>query len=366
MEQLLEWGVTHSDPSNPAQNDGQERNFDSGIIDAILGRSDAVEIRNAVDCISDPNESLANKEIAFDNLEMLVEQIDNAIDIDNMNLWPKILSFFDFKEKSLRLYAAWVCGTAVQNNPRAQKAFVDKGGLKRLLDVLKSPEEDAEVRSKALYAVSGTIKHYPPGLAQFEKEGGYEILLNVLNTSNDLSILRKAAFLFNTLLVQDPKMVATRIEEKGLARQLIHLLKVYGPQDEDLADKILQTVIAIFRHSSKSLSTDEISELRDVLPQMRNRYGTVTLNKDEWDELENMTITPARLAAVTATSGSYQNARQKVLTLYRDWQRAAPTIVTEYHLDIPTSAVRAKIREEFEKHRYVNDLRLIDVLLFKG
>ncbi|CAG8572694.1 11365_t:CDS:2 [Paraglomus brasilianum] len=79
-----------------------------------------------------------------------------------------------------------------------------------------------------------------------------------------------------------------------------------------------------------------------------------------------MTITPARLATVTATSGTYQNARQKVLALYRDWQRAAPTIITEYHLDIPTSAVRAKIREEFEKHRYVNDLRLIDILLFKG
>ena len=106
-------------------------------------------------------------------------------------------------------------------------------------------------------------------------------------------------------------MVATRIEEKGLARQLIHLLKVYGPQDEDLADKvrkllhstyayhsapllnclvsiqqILQTVIGIFRHSNKSLSPDEINELRAVLPQLRNHYGTVALNKDEWDELE--------------------------------------------------------------------------------
>ncbi|CAG8572684.1 11364_t:CDS:2 [Paraglomus brasilianum] len=289
MEKLLAWGVTHSDPSNkkdPTQNEGQERKLDTDIIDAILGKGEATEIRNAVDCISDPNESLANKEIAFDNLEMLVEQIDNAIDIGNMNLWPKILSFFDFKEKSLRLYTAWVCGTAVQNNPRAQKAFVDNGGLKRLLDTLKNPEEEVEVRSKALYAVSGAIKNYPPGLAQFEEEGGYEILLNLLNTSNDLSILRKVAFLFNTLLGQDPKMVATRIEEKGLARQLIHLLKVYGPQDEDLADKILQTVIGIFRHSNKSLSPDEINELRAVLPQLRNHYGTVALNKDEWDELE--------------------------------------------------------------------------------
>ena len=35
-------------------------------------------------------------------------------------------------------------------------------------------------------------------------------------------------------------------------------------------------------------------------------------------------------------------------------------------LNIPVSAVRAKIREEFEKNRYVTDLSVIDVLIFKG
>lgn len=39
-----------------------------------------------------------------------------------MNLWPKILSFLSFSETSLRKHAVWVCGTAIQNNIRAQKA----------------------------------------------------------------------------------------------------------------------------------------------------------------------------------------------------------------------------------------------------
>jgi hypothetical protein len=34
--------------------------------------------------------------------------------------------------------------------------FLEKGGLKRLLEILKNPEEDTEVRSKALYSISGT------------------------------------------------------------------------------------------------------------------------------------------------------------------------------------------------------------------
>src|SRR2546421_12609899 len=43
-------------------------------------------------------------------------------DIENMNLWPKLISFLSFPEISLKMHAIWVCGTAIQNNPRAQKA----------------------------------------------------------------------------------------------------------------------------------------------------------------------------------------------------------------------------------------------------
>lgn len=39
-----------------------------------------------------------------------------------MNLWPKLISFLSLPEVSLRVHAVWVCGTAVQNNPKAQKA----------------------------------------------------------------------------------------------------------------------------------------------------------------------------------------------------------------------------------------------------
>lgn len=54
------------------------------------------------------------------------------------------------------------------------------------------------------------------------------------------------------------------------------------------------------------------------------------------------------------------------MLFYLSKQRKAPKIVTSFLLDIPASAVRAKIREEFEKNRYVSDLKVIDVLRFKG
>ncbi|TPX24686.1 hypothetical protein DIZ76_010120 [Coccidioides immitis] len=37
-----------------------------------------------------------------------------------------------------------------------------------------------------------------------------------------------------------------------------------------------------------------------------------------------------------------------------------------YSLNIPVSAIRTKIRQEFERHRYVNQLPAVDVLLFQS
>jgi hypothetical protein len=37
-----------------------------------------------------------------------------------------------------------------------------------------------------------------------------------------------------------------------------------------------------------------------------------------------------------------------------------------YSLSIPVSAIRTKIRQQFERHRYVNQLNVVDMLLFQS
>lgn len=39
-----------------------------------------------------------------------------------MNLWPALLGQLTAPEPEIRKGVAWVCGTAVQNNPKAQTA----------------------------------------------------------------------------------------------------------------------------------------------------------------------------------------------------------------------------------------------------
>ena len=44
----------------------------------------------------------------------------------------------------------------------------------------------------------------------------------------------------------------------------------------------------------------------------------------------------------------------------------APEIQQMYSLNMPVSAVRTKIRQEFERHRYVSHLHTVDMLLFQS
>ncbi|KAK2782746.1 hypothetical protein FQN52_004650 [Onygenales sp. PD_12] len=79
-----------------------------------------------------------------------------------------------------------------------------------------------------------------------------------------------------------------------------------------------------------------------------------------------MVLNPTYLAQRTRSSVNWQDARKRVLRTYREWLRASPEIQSMYSLNLPVSAIRTKIRQEFERHRYVNQLPAVDVLLFQS
>lgn len=44
----------------------------------------------------------------------------------------------------------------------------------------------------------------------------------------------------------------------------------------------------------------------------------------------------------------------------------APEIQTMYNMPLPISAIRTRVRQEFERNRYAAKLPVVDVLLFKS
>jgi len=65
-------------------------------------------------------------------------------------------------------------------------------------------------------------------------------------------------------------------------------------------------------------------------------------------------------------SADNAEARKRVLNLYKAWYRHIPYMVLEYDLPKNEAQCRAKMREEFEKNRFVKDVRVIDLLVIKG
>lgn len=75
---------------------------------------------------------------------------------------------------------------------------------------------------------------------------------------------------------------------------------------------------------------------------------------------------PVPIAPRTTLSVGFSEAKRRVLNLYREWLREVPHMVNTYPLDLPIHAVRARIRREFERYRYIQDLSVIDRLILNG
>ncbi|CAH2048658.1 unnamed protein product, partial [Iphiclides podalirius] len=61
-----------------------------------------------------------------------------------------------------------------------------------------------------------------------------------------------------------------------------------------------------------------------------------------------------------------QEARARVLSLYKAWYRQIPYVVKEYDIPKSEEQCRAKLKEIFVNNKNVTDIRVIDMLVIKG
>lgn len=168
-------------------------------------------------------------------LSQLVESIDNAGDMQNMGMWPKVLDLLMDKQDPIIKLACWICGTAIQNNPKAQEAvslnynsfsctslivsspllqFHRQKPMPKLYSLISSihPTNSStqisnSTRAKAVYCLSAALKHWPGAVANLSDDSnrGWSTLREGLSDP-DPTIRRKIAFLINTLLIQSTDM----------------------------------------------------------------------------------------------------------------------------------------------------------------
>ncbi|KAK6534639.1 hypothetical protein TWF281_005945 [Arthrobotrys megalospora] len=166
MEKVLAWSVAAAAP----EQEGEERQLPRLDQDALAqllmgGKSDAEMMVEAMQCITDPTATLENREIAFDNLEQLVENLDNANNMENLKLWEPLVQQLQTADKEMRFMAAWCIGTAVQNNEKSQDQFHKTEGVEKLVHLALN-DSAPDVRSKALYAISSFVRNHQLAMDQ--------------------------------------------------------------------------------------------------------------------------------------------------------------------------------------------------------
>ncbi|KAJ3486688.1 hypothetical protein NLG97_g6563 [Lecanicillium saksenae] len=170
LKELLHWSIENSEngsaPSpGAAAAAAPTSNLTPDVMAALMGGpSEADLMRASMEIITSADVSLENKLIAFDNFEQLIESLDNANNMANLNLWTPLLAQLADGEAEIRTMAAWCVGTAVQNNEKTQEKLLAVGGIKPLVELATKDGETAAVRRKAVYALSSAIRNYQPGL----------------------------------------------------------------------------------------------------------------------------------------------------------------------------------------------------------
>ncbi|PPJ50069.1 hypothetical protein CBER1_05058 [Cercospora berteroae] len=175
LNSLLQWGITNSAAANDDAPEGQRRDPTKGLNPEMLaqllgGPSDADRMKDAMHAIVAPMDKvdLENKLIAWDNFEQLIEQIDNANNMDPLKLWEPLIRQLDHEEPEMRKNAALCISTAVQNNVKSQEHANSLGVVPKLAK-LATDDTNQAVRKKAIGALSSQVRNFQPGMDELEK-----------------------------------------------------------------------------------------------------------------------------------------------------------------------------------------------------
>ncbi|OAX36921.1 Fes1-domain-containing protein [Rhizopogon vinicolor AM-OR11-026] len=200
MQSLLRWGVENSSPGAPPP--VPRKDLDPGIIDHILGKSDAQLMREALEVAVNESQIEDDRLRALEDLEMLVQNIDNANDMKKLNMWEPLhgLLLASSTSDDIKMQTLWVIGTALQNNPAAQLTYLELEPLPVLLRSLSPLDSSATTRSRAMYTLSGLLKLNAAAVKQMSAVGGWSALRTSLEDS-DIRVRRKTVFLLDSLLM---------------------------------------------------------------------------------------------------------------------------------------------------------------------
>lgn len=238
MEKLLHWTIAQQAGDKDALEKIGEP--DPKALNQLFGGPDeATLMRESIKVVQTPDVSQEDKEIALENFEMLIENLDNANNIGNLKLWEPLNQILADKSTNneLKVLICGIIGTAVQNNPKSQEDFHKSNGLTELIK-LAQDGSNRSVQLKSLYAISSAIRDFNPGYLDFEKSDGWK-LIHFDTTDNKLQL--RILSLVSSILSNG---LDEKLEQEFRKEILTHFLALVLNKDSDtsLVDKSLNII----------------------------------------------------------------------------------------------------------------------------
>ncbi|KAG0656783.1 hsp70 nucleotide exchange factor fes1 [Maudiozyma exigua] len=285
MEKLLHWSIANSQGDKDAmQKAGQP---DPKLLEQLFGgggQDDPTLMVENMKLVTNPEVDIDNKLIAMDNFEMLIENLDNANNIENLKLWESIIKILSYEEAELRAIALSIVGTAVQNNSPAQDNFLShEGGLATIITLAQDEKEPLDVRTKAFYALSNLVRNHPHMTKAFIELNGLDIIAPVLNDNNIKPKLKMRAFALLTAVLSSTNIDATIV--KVLRKDNI-IQSAIGNLTKDTDMNIVDRVLAFL----SQLITAKVELLPEELSSLSQAYNEIETLKDRLNEDDYQTV----------------------------------------------------------------------------
>ena len=201
MEKLLQWSIAHQSGDKEAiEKVGAP---DPRMLEQLFGGADEPTLmKQAMMVVGNKDATDEDKLTALDNFEMLIENLDNANNIENLGLWQGIIDVLTSESNvDLQVQAASIIGVATQNNPKSQQDFNKyPHGLERLISLCTNQSTSQPLLLKCLFAIACFVRNFEPGYQSFTKNNGWDIL-KLKSPSDDklnMRILSLTSALFST------------------------------------------------------------------------------------------------------------------------------------------------------------------------
>ncbi|UJR23405.1 hypothetical protein I4U23_026412 [Adineta vaga] len=238
-------------------------------------------------CISKIKDSQVaddQKKEFLDELCHWSEELDLAKDFFTVGGLDILTQLLDHSNDEIRTQTCSLLATLVQNNDHCQRIIVQSGLQQKLLKIVDE-SNNADLKTKAVTAISALIRGYTLGQLQLQKFQGAKVLIKALSSPIP-RLQNKLCFLINTICSSSAQMKKIFFENGGL-EELIRLFNNEACPDQQ---HVLETILTLSSAKPNALSAlaERDSTLAEQFQQKLDERRQVIQSSEEYEEEYNL------------------------------------------------------------------------------